>query len=106
MVDRVHRFALAWAASPEDEIDVIGGLQRLYYDVAGIPLPRALPALLGLVQPTQIVYGSDYPFTPPDLVRQLAQELVDSGPAVLDPLPETLRRNAESLFPRFAQPTS
>jgi predicted TIM-barrel fold metal-dependent hydrolase len=103
MADRVHRFALAWAATEKDQIDVIGGLQRLYFDVAGIPLPRALPALLGLVEPSQIVYGSDYPFTPPELVQQLAQELVESGPPALNPLPETLRRNAESLFPRFAR---
>jgi predicted TIM-barrel fold metal-dependent hydrolase len=101
IADRVHRFALAWAATEADQVDVLGGLQRLYFDVAGIPLPRALPALLGLVEPSQIVYGSDYPFTPPDLVRQLAHELVESGPSALDPLPVTLRRNAEVLFPRF-----
>ena len=107
MADRVHQFALAWAASAADRVDVLGALQRLYYDVAGVATPRALPALLQLVGSGQIVYGSDYPFTPPPLVRRLAQELADADPAELQPLTATLRANAEKLFPRFgAQPAA
>lgn len=102
MADRVDVFARAWAATAEDEVDVLGGLQRLYYDVAGVPLPRSLPALLQLVSSGQIVYGSDYPFTPEPFVVKFAQELVDADPAELHPVRQTLRRNAERLFPRFA----
>jgi 6-methylsalicylate decarboxylase len=100
--DRVHQFALAWAASAADQVDVIGGLQRLYYDVAGVATPRALSSLLQLVSGSQIVYGSDYPFTPPPLVLRLAQELADADLTELQPLTQTLRGNAEKLFPRFA----
>ncbi len=104
--DRVHQFALAWAASSSDQVDVLGGLQRLYYDVAGIPLPRALPALLELVSSTQIVYGSDYPFTPPEMVESLAEALVSARIPELENAPATFRRNAEVLFPRFRQPNA
>ncbi len=102
MADRVHQFALAWAASAEDRVDVLGALQRLYYDVAGVPTPRALPALLKLVTAGQIVFGSDYPFTSAPLVDRFARELVDAEVPELLPLSQTLRRNAEKLFPRFA----
>ncbi len=102
MADRVHQFALAWAASADDQVDVLGGLQRLYYDVAGVPTPRALSALLQLVSTGHIVYGSDYPFTAPPFVMRSAQELVDADVTDLQPLSETLRRNAEKLVPRFA----
>lgn len=101
MADRSHQYSQAWAQSPEDRIDVIGCLQRLYYDVAGIPLPRALPALLALVSPTQIVYGSDFPFTPHEMVGALATALTEADIAPLEPMTETLRRNADTLFPRF-----
>ncbi|MDX6740211.1 amidohydrolase family protein [Actinocorallia sp. A-T 12471] len=102
MADRVQAFAAAWALSADDEADVVGGLRRLYYDVAGVPTPRALPALLQLVSTGQILYGSDYPFTPQPFVERFARELVDADVAELRPLGETLRRNAETLFPRFA----
>ncbi len=102
MADRVHQFALAWAASADEEVDVLGGLRRLYYDVAGVPTPRALPALLQLVDAGQIVYGSDYPFTAPPFVARFAQELVDADVPELKPLSQTLRYNAAKLFPRFA----
>lgn len=103
MVDRVHAFAEAWAATEEDQVDVLGGIKRLYFDVAGVPVPRALPALLQLASTGQIVYGSDYPFTPPAAVMKFAEDLVGAEPAELQPLRETLRTNAERLFPRFAQ---
>ena len=102
MADRVHQFALAWAATAEDEVDVLGALRRLYYDVAGVPTPRALPALLQLVGAGQVVYGSDYPFTNAAFVDRFARELVEAEVGALLPLSQTLRRNAEKLFPRFA----
>ena len=102
MADRVHQFARAWAATGSAPADVIGGLRRLYYDTAGIAVPRALPSLLQLVGAGQVVYGSDYPFTSPLMVRRLARELADADLPELQPLSQSLRGNAEKLFPRFA----
>jgi hypothetical protein len=36
----------------------------MYYDLAGTPFPRQVPALLSLVAPEQLLYGSDFCFTP------------------------------------------
>jgi len=102
IADRVDFIARAWARKADDAVDVLGDLKRLHYDVAGMPLPRSLPALLELVSSGQIVYGSDYPFTPAPLVERFASELVDADLAKLRPIRQTLRRNAEKLFPRFS----
>lgn len=100
LADRVAIFASFYAGSAD--LDVVAELRRLYYDVAGIPLPRALPALLSLVDPEQLVYGSDYPFTPPEAVGLLMGVL--AGADVLDDAQRAalFRENALRLFPRFA----
>jgi predicted TIM-barrel fold metal-dependent hydrolase len=84
-------------------VDLIAALGRLHYDLAGTPLPRALPALLGLVDPSQLVYGSDYPFTPAARVHQLAEDIAST--AVLDEEAKAaaLSGNARRLLPRLAR---
>ena len=45
------------------DIDVVGTLQRLYYEVgAGAPFPRHIEALLNLVDVGRLMYGTDWPF--------------------------------------------
>ena len=70
LADRVDAF---WAASgPERELVEAGAvaqLRRLHYDLAGTPFPRHVPALLGLVDPDRLLYGSDYCFTPASAVQ-------------------------------------
>ncbi len=39
-------------------------LKRLYYDTANATHPSSMAALLKLIPPTQITYGSDYPYVP------------------------------------------
>lgn len=84
-------------------VDVIAALGRLHYDLAGTPLPRALPALLGLVEASQIVYGSDYPFTPRPRSAPSPRRSPPTG--VLDPAAKAaaLRGNALRLLPRLAK---
>ena len=77
-------------------------LRRLYYDMAGSPLPRLAPALLQIADPDRILYGSDWPFTPLQTVTRLAAELDQT--TVFD---DSLRRrvlldNALALFSRFS----
>ncbi|MBA2395459.1 MAG: amidohydrolase [Ktedonobacteraceae bacterium] len=100
LVDRVHSFATIFSAG-QQPIDVLTALRGLYYDLAGTPLPRALPALLTLTEPDHLLYGSDFPFTPGPLVQFLAAML-----ATTDILDEgqrgaMLRNNALRLFPRL-----
>ncbi len=102
IADRVQRFAPVFAGEGEPTVDVLAALRRLYYDVAGVPLPRALPAMLDIVGCDQIVYGSDYPFTPPAIVLASAEELMADDGQASKCRPQMLRANAERLFPRFA----
>jgi predicted TIM-barrel fold metal-dependent hydrolase len=105
LADRVDRLHPLISPGPPGTapVDVIAALGRLHYDLAGTPLPRALPALLSLAGPSQIVYGSDYPFTPAATVRAFAGAIAATG--VLDPAAKAaaLRGNALRLLPRLAR---
>ena len=90
----------AFAGGDARRIDVLAELRRLYYDVAGEPLPRALPALAQLVPASHIVYGSDYPFTPAVRAVRLARAL--AGADLPLPLADLTYRNAAALLPRLA----
>ncbi|WP_016700394.1 MULTISPECIES: amidohydrolase family protein [Actinoalloteichus] len=81
-------------------------MRRLHFDLAGAPVPELLGALLSLADPDRLHYGSDYPFFPAALGRELADRLAETP--LLD---GELRRavfedNAVRLFPRLASPTS
>jgi 6-methylsalicylate decarboxylase len=108
MADRVARLAPLISPSPDgtDAPDVLGSLGGLYYDLAGVPLPRALPALLNLVPATRLVYGSDYPFTPAPTVAALAGAIAATD--VLDDATRAgvLHGNAAALLPRLAKTAS
>jgi predicted TIM-barrel fold metal-dependent hydrolase len=41
---------------------IMAELRRLYYDTANATHPAPMAALMKLVDPTQVVYGSDYPY--------------------------------------------
>ena len=101
LADRVHSFAMVFPSDGQQSVDVLTALRRLYYDLAGTPLPRALPALLSLVEPDRLLYGSDFPFTPAPLVEFLATML--STIDILDQAQQQdmLRGNALRLFPRL-----
>ncbi|WP_308800433.1 amidohydrolase family protein [Streptomyces sp. NEAU-H3] len=71
LADRIAAFALASG----NDVDVYGHLRRLYYDLAGFPLPRQLPALLTLTDEEHVLYGSDFPFTPGWVVEGMAATL-------------------------------
>jgi len=102
LADRVDRI-YPWISPPDaPRVDLISALGRLYYDLAGTPLPRALPALLAVAGPSQLVYGSDYPFTPANRVRQLAEDIAATD--VFDDAAKAaaLGGNARRLLPRLA----
>ncbi|MFC1431790.1 amidohydrolase family protein [Streptacidiphilus sp. N1-3] len=100
LADRIAAFALM--AQPGPAVDVLAVLRRLYYDTAGFSLPRALPALLHLVDGDRLLYGSDYPFTPGWVVQALAQGLAEDGGLTPPQQAAMLHGNASRLFPRFA----
>ena len=100
LADRIAAFA--FTENPQQPINVLGALRRLYYDVAGFALPRALPALLSLVDSDRLLYGSDYPFTPDWVASGLAEALAGTDVLTDDDRVLLSRGNAASLFPRLA----
>ncbi|WP_420037342.1 amidohydrolase family protein [Streptomyces sp. cg28] len=85
----------AGATSTPDTVEQLG---RLWYDMAGTPFPRQVPALDAAFGTERLLYGSDYCWTPLEAV--LAQ--VASVDTAAQPVGETWRalttRNADRLL--------
>jgi predicted TIM-barrel fold metal-dependent hydrolase len=78
-------------------------LRRLYFDLAGAPVPELLGALLSVADPSHIMYGSDWPFTPQGACQALAQR-IDATPllAAGQLREQVLAGNAAQLLPTLA----
>ncbi|WP_206504818.1 amidohydrolase family protein [Streptomyces chrestomyceticus] len=99
LADRVD--ALAAAMLPGRRTDVPGALRSLYYDLSGPVLPRQLETLLRIADPLRLLYGTDLPFFPQDLVYRWHDELARTE--LLDERQRraAARETAASLFPRL-----
>lgn len=78
-------------------INVQAGMKNLYFDVAGMALPVALPSLLKITTPDHLFYGSDYPYTPDAMIQKLLKDLEDYEP-IQPYLQDILANNAKKLF--------
>ena len=58
-----------------DEVDVMRGIKSLYFDIAGTAQPVMLDALLKVADPSHILYGSDYPYTPVPMIAKTKDAL-------------------------------
>ena len=56
-------------------VDWEGNLSRLYYDLAGNPTAEVVHALLSITSPEHILYGSDYPYLPENVLRDNLEKL-------------------------------
>ena len=76
---------------------VMHELQKLYYDTASAVSPSSMAALLNLVPPQQVLFGTDYPFAKPaSAIDGLARiKLSASDRRAIE------RLNAEMLLPRL-----
>ncbi len=82
-------------------------LRRLYYDLAGTPFPRQVPALLSLAGSGQLLYGSDYPFTPARGVElQIAAVSAATVPVEGATWQSLTSGNAVQLLPRMNPPSA
>lgn len=48
--------------------DISSGLQNLYFDLAGDPMPEEMDILLKITNVEKILYGSDYPYVPAQIL--------------------------------------
>jgi len=85
---------------------VAAHLKQLYYDVAQAAARVSLRALLDVVEPSHILFGSDYPFAAPN-AEQVLMETIE-GISNFEGFDAAQRRkvereNALALFPRLAR---
>ena len=75
--------------------------KQFYFDLAGWPLPNQIHGLLRHVGVNQLLYGSDYCYTPAPVANELAMKM-DTGLRELfeekDDVAKVYRRNAEGLL--------
>ncbi|GAA3381738.1 amidohydrolase family protein [Streptomyces racemochromogenes] len=75
-------------------------LHRFYYDTAGPMSPAG--TLLATVDPSRILFGSDWPACPADMVTDVAVPALASDPALTPALRRAVNReNALRLMPRL-----
>lgn len=80
---------------------VLTYVRRFYFDTALSPSPFAMAALQQLVEPSHILFGSDFPFAPAPLTANQVAQLDELTIWSQDEKDGVRRGNALSLFPRF-----
>jgi predicted TIM-barrel fold metal-dependent hydrolase len=88
---------------PASEAEVFKTLERLYYDVALSAHPVPFAALRRIAPITQILFGSDWPFTPEAGVARNLRQLPEANGLSDAEARAIARENAERVFPRLAQ---
>lgn len=83
------------------QIDWNDNLSRLYYDLAGSPTAGVIRALLTVTSPDHVMYGSDYPYLPDNVLRGNMERLKETlaGDSELSQYSDMfLWKNATKLF--------
>ena len=83
------------------EIDYEANLRALFYDLAGAHSPEVIRMLLTITTPDHLLYGSDYPYVAPQVLKQSLARMKDylSKEPDLAPFKEMiLWKNANWLF--------
>ncbi len=78
-------------------------LKGLYFDLAGTPSPQIIRQLLAITGPSHILYGSDYPYLPADVLNSNLAGLrgeLENDPQLSEMAGEILYENAQKLFSR------
>jgi hypothetical protein len=84
----------------DDPAAVVAQLRRLHYDLAGSASASVVAALLGFVDRSQVLYGSDWPFTPEPIVGAgLGWLTGNDSPVTAHEMSDTARL----LFPRLSR---
>lgn len=78
-------------------IDVEAGLKKMYFDLAGDPMPEQLDMLLKIADENHIVYGSDYPYLSAQILLDKKKAL-DTGLGDRDLYKKIYSENAEKLL--------
>lgn len=99
LADRMDMFSAVVGGGTKDAPTAVEQLGRLWYDMAGTPFPRQVPALDAAFGTDRLLYGSDYCWTPAAGARAQVTS-VDSAvqPSATDTWRDLTTRNARQLF--------
>ncbi|MFI1213332.1 amidohydrolase family protein [Streptomyces sp. NPDC020802] len=105
LADRINEFMRLFVPAEKSPTqDVVEQLRGLYYDMAGTAFARQVPALLKLVDPDRLLFGSDYCWTPAPLAdAHLAAIDSAESPAKGTTWRSLTTANAKRLFPESAR---
>lgn len=99
LADRMDLFSAVLGDGSRDTPSALEQLGRLWYDLAGTPFPRQVPALEAAFGTDRLLYGSDYCWTPAEAVRtQVASVDAAAQPSTDDTWRGLTTRNARRLF--------
>ncbi|MCP2281016.1 amidohydrolase family protein [Nocardia amikacinitolerans] len=87
-------------AGKEGQDPMRNALRQLHFDLAGMPMPELLPALLSVADPSHLHYGSDLPFTPLPEVEAWAERLGSASVPGDGDIRKLLLANSEALLSR------
>ncbi|HUD50222.1 amidohydrolase family protein [Parvibaculum sp.] len=87
---------------PASEAEVFETLERLFYDVALSAHPVVFSGLRRIAPISQILFGSDWPFSPEFAVARNVETLKANGELTEEDRRVIARENALRLFPRIA----
>ncbi|MBR2215739.1 MAG: amidohydrolase [Selenomonadaceae bacterium] len=90
-------FAMLVNLGMMEPVDVDSCLARLYFDLAGDPMPEAMDMLLAITDTEHIIYGSDYPYVAAPILQKKKAAL-DIALAERGQLAQVYVQNAESLL--------
>ncbi|MFJ8933814.1 amidohydrolase family protein [Streptomyces sp. NPDC102364] len=99
LADRIDLFSTVFGGSDKDAPSALDQLGRLWYDMAGTPFPRQIPALDAAFGTERLLYGSDYCWTPAEgALAQVASVDSAAQPSATDTWRDLTTRNARRLF--------
>ncbi|MFH6951069.1 amidohydrolase family protein [Flavobacterium sp. FlaQc-51] len=102
----VHRFvelAHVFRTDAPNHEEILNSFRKFYYDTALASSPTSLPSLTAFAKREHILFGSDYPFAPADVVTDFTRHL--DKYQFMDQLQESeiSHSNALVLFPRLSE---
>lgn len=99
LADRMELFRAHFGSGPADAPTAVEQLGALWYDMAGTPFPRQIPAFDAAFGTDRLLYGSDYCWTPAfAALDQIASVDAARQPSPTDTWRDLTTRNAQRLF--------
>jgi predicted TIM-barrel fold metal-dependent hydrolase len=98
---RIASYGARPQISREGSVDVMGLLRTLYYDTANAGSDQTLASTLQLVDPSHMVYGSDWPWATASAVATNISDIEKASLLTERERSAIYRENALALFPRL-----